>query len=178
MPLISAGFIMLWRKEKAREYIEKDVDWWNLIFFLLLFAKVGTLKYTGVTDILSRGIAQAANGSSFFLVTFVLWAATIGSSILDNVLLVATFVPVIEELKRIGIQTTSLWWALLFGGCLGGNITLVGSTANIVAIGMMEKKNKVKISFLEWLKIGLVIGIITTGIAWVFLLSFRGWFNG
>lgn len=177
MPLISAGFIMLWRKEKAREYIEKDVDWWNLIFFLLLFAKVGTLKYTGVTDIFSRGIAQIANGSSFFLVTFVLWVAAVGSSILDNVLLVATFVPVIEELKRIGIETTSLWWALLFGGCFGGNVTLVGSTANIVAIGMMEKRNKGRVSFLEWLKIGLVMGIITTAIAWIFLLSFRSFFN-
>lgn len=141
MPLISAGAIMLWRQEKAREYIEKDVDWWTLIFFMLLFAKVGALKYTGVTDIFSRSIASLANGSQFFLITFVLWLAAIGSSVLDNVVLVATLIPVIEQLKNIGIETTSLWWALLFGGCLGGNITMVGSTANIVALGLFDKKD-------------------------------------
>ena len=90
---------------------------------------------------------------------------------------IVTFVPVIVELKRIGIETTSLWWALLFGGCFGGNITIVCSTANIVAIGMLEKKNRGRVSFLEWLKVGLVMGIITTSIAWVFLLSFPRFFN-
>jgi len=177
MPLISAAIIMLWHQEKAREYIEKDVDWWTLIFFMLLFAKVGTLKYTGVTDIFSNGIAKLAGDSQFFIITFVLWAAAIGSSILDNVVLVATFLPVIDGLRMTGIDVASLWWALLFGGCLGGNITMVGSTANIVAIGMMEKRNKRSVSFLEWLKISLVIGIITTTITWVFLLSFRRFFS-
>ncbi len=175
MPLISAGAIMLWRQEKAREYIEKDVDWWTLIFFMLLFAKVGALKYTGVTDIFSRNIASLANGSQFFLITFVLWLAAIGSSVLDNVVLVATLIPVIEQLKNIGIETTSLWWALLFGGCLGGNITMVGSTANIVALGLLDKKHRsgIGISFFQWLKIGVVIGLTTTAIVWVFLVTWR-----
>ncbi len=177
IPLISAGFIMLWRREKAREYIERDVDWWTLIFFMLLFAKVGALKYTGVTDILSKGISNLANGSQFFMISFVLWASAIGSSILDNVVLVATFIPVIGELKSMGIESSSLWWALLFGGCLGGNITLVGSTANIVALGMLEKKDKVKISFLEWFKIGSVVGLATTGIVWFMLIVFNSFFQ-
>jgi len=170
MPLISAGMIMLWRREKAREYIEKDVDWWTLIFFMLLFAKVGTLKYTGVTGIFSNGIAKLAGGSQFFMITFVLWAAAIGSSILDNVVLVATFIPVIDGLRMSGIDVTSLWWALLFGGCLGGNITMVGSTANIVAIGMLEKKFNSGVNFFQWLKIGIVIGLITTAVVWLFLI--------
>lgn len=173
MPLISAGGIILWRKEKGREYIEKDVDWWNLIFFMLLFAKVGTLKYTGVTDIFSKWIAGCANGNQFFMISFILWGSAIGSSILDNVLLVATFIPIIEELKHIGIETANFWWALLFGGCLGGNITLVGSTANIVALGMLEKRTKAGISFFQWFKIGSVVGIITTGIVWLALAIFK-----
>jgi len=177
MPLISAGMIMLWRREKAREYIEKDVDWWTLIFFMLLFAKVGALKYTGVTEIFSKGIAGMANGSQFFLTTFILWLSAIGSSILDNVVLVATFIPVINELKIIGIETSSLWWALLFGGCLGGNITMVGSTANIVALGMLEKQGKSRISFWQWFKIGSVVGVITTTIVWFVLITFDSFFK-
>jgi len=176
IPLISAGAIMLWRRNKAREYIEKDVDWWTLIFFMLLFAKVGTLKYTGVTEIFSKRIALFANGSQFFMITFILWISAIGSSILDNVVLVATFIPVLNELKTLGIETSSLWWALLFGGCLGGNITMVGSTANIVALGLLEKKNKLSISFFQWFKIGLVVGLITTGIVWFILIMFKSFF--
>lgn len=177
IPLISAGAIMLWRRQKARDYIEKEVDWWTLLFFLLLFAQVGTLKYTGVTGIMSKWIAKLANGSQFFMVSFILWASAIGSAVLDNVLLVSTFIPVIEELKNIGIETATLWWALLFGGCLGGNITMVGSTANIVALGMLEKKSKLHFSFFTWLKVGLVIGFISTAIAWVFLTKFKGYFQ-
>lgn len=106
------------------------------------------------------------------MTTFILWASAIGSSIIDNVVLVATFIPVISELKNTGIEISSLWWALLFGGCLGGNITLVGSTANIVALGMLEKQGKSRISFLQWFKIGSVVGVATTGIIWLSLISF------
>lgn len=177
MPLISAGFIMLWRRERARDYIEHHVDWWTLIFFMLLFASVGALKYTGVTDILSNRISMLANGSQFFMITFVLWSAAIGSSVLDNVVLVAAFIPVIQELKTIGIETTVLWWALLFGVCLGGNITMVGSTANIVALGMLEKKDKLHINFFQWIKVGLVIGLLSTAIVWFFLVTFKSFFS-
>ena len=176
IPLISAGVIMLWHRDRAKKYIEKDVDWWTLIFFMLLFAKVGALKYTGVTDIFSKGIAGLANGSQFFMTTFILWVSAIGSSILDNVVLVATFIPVIGELKAMGIDVSSLWWALLFGGCLGGNITLVGSTANIVALGILEKDKKIRVTFFRWFWIGLLIGLVTTAIAWaalVFLPIYR-----
>ncbi len=173
MPLISAGFIMLWRREKAKEYIERDVDWWTLIFFMLLFAQVGTLKYTGVTEIFSQGIAKLSNGNQFFMITFILWLSAIGSSILDNVVLVTTFIPVITELKSMGIEVSSLWWALLFGGCLGGNITMVGSTANIVALGMLEKHGKVKVSFFQWFKVGSVVGLMTTSIVWAVLTVFN-----
>jgi Na+/H+ antiporter NhaD/arsenite permease-like protein len=59
-----------------------------------------------------------------------------------------------------------LWWALLFGACFGGNITLIGSTANIVALGMLEKQSHVNIKFFEWLKIGTVSALIACLIAW------------
>jgi len=59
---------------------------------------------------------------------------------------------------------------LLFGGCFGGNITLIGSTANIVAIGMIEKRYRKHITFKEWFKFGIVIGIITCIIACILIL--------
>lgn len=170
VPLFSSGGIMLWKWRKAREYIEKDVEWWTLLFFLLLFAQAGTLKYTGASDVLAQKIVNFSHNSFSVLGGLILWTSAIGSSILDNVVLVAAFIPIIQSLQGINVNLQPLWWALLFGGCFGGNITLVGSTANIVALGILEKERNIKITFLRWLGIGLTVGIITTTIVWMALL--------
>lgn len=169
VPLISASIVMIWKWKKARLFVERDVEWWTLIFFLLLFAKTGTLKFTGVTDNIAKYLSILATQSGFMLISLILWISAIGSSVLDNVVLVAAFIPIIQSLKDIGINTRPLWWALLFGGCFGGNITMIGSTANIVAIGILEKEKKIKIGFLHWLWVGLIIGIVTTTIVWIVL---------
>jgi Na+/H+ antiporter NhaD/arsenite permease-like protein len=82
--------------------------------------------------------------------------------------LVAAFIPIIQSFQNINTQP--LWWALLFGGCLGGNITIVGSTANIVAAGILEKERNIKISFLYWLFVGLIVGVVTVTIVWACLM--------
>ncbi|MEW6170680.1 MAG: SLC13 family permease [Candidatus Omnitrophota bacterium] len=170
IPLISAGAIMIWRWTKAREYIEKDVEWWTLLFFMLLFAQAGTLKYTGATDILAQKIAGLVGNNPIFLIGLVLWVSAIGSSILDNVVLVAAFIPIIQSFQTLGFGLQPLWWALLFGGCFGGNITMVGSTANIVALGILEKERKIKMTFFKWFWIGLACGVLTLIITWLALI--------
>ncbi len=168
VPLIFAAFVMIYKHDKAREYIEHDVEWWTLLFFLLLFAQAGTLKYIGTTDFLAHKIASFTGSNRNFLIGFIIWTSAIGSSVLDNVVLVAAFIPIIQSFQNINTQP--LWWALLFGGCLGGNITIVGSTANIVAAGILEKERNIKISFLRWLIIGLIVGIVTVCIVWACLV--------
>lgn len=170
MPLISSGCVMIWKWQKAREYIEKDVEWWTLLFFMLLFAQAGTLKYTGATDVFAKQLVNVAGNNLASLVGIVLWVSTIGSSILDNVVLVAAFIPVIQSFQAININLHPLWWALLFGGCLGGNITLVGSTANIVAIGILEKDRDIRMTFFKWFWVGLTVGLITTCVVWIALV--------
>src|SRR3989338_8519844 len=169
IPLISSGLVMAWKWQKARKYIEQDVEWWTLLFFLLLFAQAGTLKYTGATDILAKRLVSLAGESSIFLTGFILWVAAIGSSILDNVVLVAAFIPVIQSLQGLHLRLEPLWWALLFGGCLGGNITMVGSTANIVALGILEKERNIRMTFFRWFWAGLTVGVITTSVVWLAL---------
>lgn len=170
MPLLSSGCIMIWKWRKAREYIEKDVEWWTLLFFMLLFAQAGTLKYTGATDVLAKHLAALTGNSAPFLTGIVLWISTIGSSILDNVVLVAAFIPVIQSFQGLNMNLQPLWWALLFGGCLGGNITLVGSTANIVALGILEKEKNIRMTFFRWFWVGLTVGVITTAVVWLALV--------
>ncbi|MDD3906092.1 MAG: SLC13 family permease [Candidatus Omnitrophica bacterium] len=166
-PLISCGGVFIWKRKNARKHVERDVEWWTLLFFMLLFAQAGTLQYTGATDELAKRLAGMVGNSQTFLTGVILWISAIGSSILDNVVLVAAFIPVIQGFKDIATQ--SFWWALLFGGCLGGNITLVGSTANIVALGMLEKEKNIRITFLRWFGIGLTVGLSTTIVVWLAL---------
>jgi Na+/H+ antiporter NhaD/arsenite permease-like protein len=170
LPLVSSGCVMAWKWRRARDYIEKDVEWWTLLFFMLLFAQAGTLKYTGATDVIARRLAGLAGNSLSVLIGMVLWVSTIGSSILDNVVLVAAFIPVIQSFQGLRLDLQPLWWALLFGGCLGGNITLVGSTANIVALGILEKEKKIHVTFFRWFWVGLTVGVVTTGVVWLALV--------
>jgi len=162
--------VMIWKHQKARKYIEKDVEWWTLLFFLLLFVQAGTLKYTGATIFIAKHMLAATGSNPNLLTSAMLWIAAIGSSVLDNVVLVAAFIPVVQGFQNLNINLQPLWWALLFGGCLGGNITLIGSTANIVAIGILEKEKRLKISFLDWFWVGASVGLITTLIVMVALV--------
>ena len=159
--LIGAGLALAISGDKARELIEKRVDWWTLAFFLMLFASVGTLKQTGVTGVLAQHIIQLSGGSVPILTTLFAWSSGLLTSVMDNVLAVATFVPIVNDVAALGMQTFPLWWAMLMGGTLGGNATLIGSTANIVAAGLLERRKVGEITFAEWLKPGLAVAIPT-----------------
>ena len=163
--LIAAGVALWLNHDNAREIIEKRVDWWTLSFFIVLFASVGTLKLTGVTAELANWVMRVAEGQLGMLLTLITGASSLLTAFLDNVLAVATFIPVMGELTKAGIYTTPIWWGLLFGGTLFGNMTIIGSTANIVAIGLLEKKKLGSISFMTWLWPGFLISTVTLAIA-------------
>ncbi len=164
-----AALGLLWQRGHAQKIVEKGVDWWTLLFFMFLFAKAGALSYTGLTDLLATGISGLATSQSQ-ITAFMLWFSGFGSSLLDNVVLVAALIPVVESLIDLGFNGAPLWWALLFGGVFGGNITMIGSTANIVALGMLEKKFNYHMRFFKWLWIGLLGGCVPMLIGQIFLL--------
>ena len=156
---------MIWRHERARHYIETEVEWWTLLFFMMLFVVAGTLEHTGVTDRVANDFTAYFGSNTTVLTPVVIFVSAIGSAFVDNVVFVAAFIPVVKALN-----SNPLWWALLLGACFGGNITMIGSTANIVALGMLEKRYRSQIKFTEWLKVGAVIGIVTCCVAWAGLL--------
>ena len=169
--LIGAGFALALSGEKARSLVEKRVDWWTLAFFLLLFASVGTLKQSGVTSVLAQRIIELSGGSVPVLASLFVWSSGVLTSIMDNVLAVATFVPIVGDVAARGLQTFPLWWAMLFGGTLMGNATLIGSTANIVAAGVLERRGLPTFSFAGSLKPGLIVAISSTLLANALLLA-------
>ncbi len=159
-PLAIAGVLMIWRRERAKHYVEVEVDWWELLFFMMLFAKAGALEHTGVSSRIAQDFATAFHDSSELLLPVLLGISAVGSAFVDNVVFVAAFVPVVLELDSM-----PLWWALLFGACLGGNVTVIGSAANIIAAGVLEKRHRHSINFLQWLKVGIAVGIVTCLVA-------------
>jgi Na+/H+ antiporter NhaD/arsenite permease-like protein len=156
---------------QARKLIETRVDWWTLAFFLFLFASVGTLKYTEVTKVIAARVIEISGGSVPLLTTVFAWTSGALTAVMDNVLAVATYVPIISDVGEAGLQTFPLWWATLFGGTLMGNLTLIGSTANIVAVGLMERREVGEITFGQWLKPGTLIAVPTLIIANLLLLA-------
>jgi Na+/H+ antiporter NhaD/arsenite permease-like protein len=169
-PLVSAGIVMIWRRERARYYIEHDVEWWTLTFFLLLFGVAGTLQYTHVTAEAASSLKTLLGDQTDVLMPAVMVISALGSAFVDNVIFVAAFIPVVQELIGDAGPVHPLWWALLFGACFGGNITMIGSTANIVALGMLEKRYRTRIVFLEWFRVGLAAGLVAGLVAWGALL--------
>ena len=167
--ITGAGIAMLWKRAKAREYLEKGVDWWTLVFFMFLFSKAGCLAYTSVTGRIADAAAGLRAGPVLLTITVALGAA-FGSAALDNVVLVAALIPVVQALGETGVHTFPIWWALLQGACYGGNITMVGSTANIVALGMLEKRTGYRMTFRKWILIGLAGGLLPLVIAQALLL--------
>ena len=176
-PLACAGLIMIYKRQRARFYVEREVDWWTLLFFMLLFAIAGTLEYTGVTTIIADNFIKVCGDKPAVLIPSIMATTAVGSAFVDNVIFVAAFSPVITALGE-SMPAMPLWWALLFGACFGGNITLIGSTANIVALGMLEKQSHVHIRFVEWLKIGSASALIACLIAWGMLSAMAPFMKG
>jgi len=167
-PVISAGLVMLYRHDKARIYVEHEVEWNSLLFFLFLFAQAGVIQATGVGTFFAEKIVGVVGRHPTLLSGAVLMTSGFFSSLLDNVVAVASYVPIIRSIEILHYDINALWWALLFGACFGGNITMIGSTANIVALGILEKKADIKITFQEWFKKGFIVGVL--GMVLAFLM--------
>lgn len=136
----------------------------------MLFGVAGTLQYTEVTTEVASSLKGLLGERIDILVPAAMFISALGSAFVDNVIFVAAFIPVVQELVGEAGPIHSLWWSLLFGACFGGNITMIGGTANIVALGMLEKRYRTRIEFLEWFRVGLASGFVAAVVAWLTLL--------
>jgi len=176
--LAVTGFIVFYEQEKGRVLVERGIDWWTLLFFMFLFANAACLEYTGVTTKLGYLLLQFAektagkSGNLAQPATIIfLWFSGMSSGFVDNLPIIAALSPVVKDLIRIGLPHASiLWWALLFGGCFGGNLTVIGSTANLVAVGAFERASGRHIRFREWFLLGAIVTVTSLVIATIALL--------
>ncbi|MEM1897845.1 MAG: SLC13 family permease [Sulfolobales archaeon] len=151
---VTSAFIII-PLEELNKYLERSVDWPSLLFFIFLFMLAYSLSYTGVMARLAY-ILSTIGGTALMLLPIVLVTSAALSSVLDNLSLVVAFTPLAMTLYDLGIVSKVVFFALLFGGVFGGNFTPVGSTANIVAISIAEKR-KVRVAWHTWFRIASIL---------------------
>lgn len=166
-PIVFAGIALLYRRDRMRHYVEREVEWTSVLFFLFLFALAGVVKFSGISDVIANDLIGRFGHPASLLSAVLIYSSSFLSAVLDNTIVVATYIPIVQSLGALKINTNPLWWSILFGACYGGNITVIGSTANIIAMDILEKRRGIKIGFYPWLKIGLVVGVITTTAAYL-----------
>jgi Na+/H+ antiporter NhaD/arsenite permease-like protein len=166
---LSGATILLFIGGPKMPEILREVEWSTLIFFGALFIVVGALEKTGWMELLSQWLLLTIGHSPILGITAILWISSLGSAFIDNIPFAAALIPVLTDLSRSGVTVYPLWWALSAGTGLGGNGTIVGASANVIATGIAQARG-VKITFIEFLKIGMVVLLITTAVANVVLL--------
>ena len=164
MIALAGGFLLLLLAGGSHHLVEssmKAVEWATIFFFIGLFIAVGGLIETGIIGSLAGKAVELTGGDVTATSLLVLWLSALVSAVLDNIPFVATMIPLIQNMGAMGIDNLEpIWWSLALGACLGGNGTLVGASANLIVAGMAAERG-VKITFINYLKIGFPLMILT-----------------
>lgn len=166
---LSGAALLLFISRADPEEVFMDIEWTTIFFFIALFILVGGLEEVGIISALASKIIALTKGNLFLTMMCVLWGSALLSSFLDNIPFVATMIPLIQSMGELsGMDIMPLWWALALGACLGGNGTMIGASANVVACGMLEKKGH-KVNFFEYMKFAFPLMIVSIIISTLYL---------
>lgn len=166
--LLFAGIALL-RFKGSVDRFYAALDWDLLLFFASLFVVINVMEHAGVLDLIGRGIGAVIGlgpraGSAALLV-----ASAGASSVTDNIPLAAVLAKILSGMH--GHATPGMWWAVVFGANLGGNITPIGSASTVVAATIMQKHG-VGVSFVRFVKLALPYAAFQIALAIVYVLLF------
>jgi Na+/H+ antiporter NhaD/arsenite permease-like protein len=134
----------------------KKVDYELLLFFIGLFVLVGGLEKTGILGVFATGLAGASMGNNSVLLSLLLFGSAFISGLIDNVPFAVMMSYVIRDLAFIPsiLATALMVWAVSLGTNIGGNLTPIGASANVVAYSSLEAHG-VRMGWVRWIKIAL-----------------------
>lgn len=165
----AAGLIWHETRQKQAFSVVKNLDWHTFFFLIGIFILVGSLTYRGVIDTISQYIIQWAGGSVFVAYTVIIVISVILSAFVDNIPYIVAMIPVAKNVAAsLGIPPQLLLFGLLVGTSLGGNITPIGASANLVVVGLLRKENY-QVKFMDFVKIGLPFTVAAVGTAYLVL---------
>lgn len=173
--LMFVGIIYDCIRKKSYEGIVrtvKDVDFKTVLLLAGLFLIIGGITQVGIIDDLSRILVKASNNNVFALYSLLVWGSVLISAFIDNIPYVATMLPVVAGMAAsLGIEPFVLYFGLLTGATLGGNLTPIGASANVTALGIL-RKNGVEVKTLEFMKISVPFTLVAVacgyGLVWAF----------
>ncbi len=134
----------------------REVEWSTLFFFVGLFILVEGVVSVGIVAGIANAIADAVGQDAGLAAMAILWFSAVASAIIDNIPYTATAIPVVDHLVEGGMPADALWWSLALGACLGGNLTIVGASANVVVANVAERAGH-PIHFGEFLRYGVIV---------------------
>jgi Na+/H+ antiporter NhaD/arsenite permease-like protein len=128
------------RSLKSLKSTLMEIDYFTLLLLSGLFVVISGITEAGVVDAISEIFVNISGSNVFLMYTLLVWASVVFSAFIDNIPYVATMLPVTAGIARLmGIDPTILYFGLLAGATLGGNLTPIGASANITALGILKK---------------------------------------
>ena len=154
------------------EHILLEIEWSTLLFFAGLFILVGAMEQKGVIEWLARNIFLQAGSNPYIMTLMVLWVSGIVSGFIDNIPFTITMIPIVQMmLTAHAVPHHILWWALSLGACLGGNLTMIGASANIISAGLLKKHGHA-ITFGEYTRSSAPGAILSLFISSIVLMGY------
>lgn len=158
------GLLWFFIFNKEEKITIKQIDWESFFLLIGIFILVGTIKKVGFIEDIANFILKIAK-SPFFIYILIVWISVFVSAFVDNIPYTMAMISCIEILsKKIDQNPYVYLFGLLIGTCVGGNITPIGASCNVVGIGIL-KKNGYNVSFKEFFKIGFPFSIISVGVS-------------
>ena len=171
--LLGAAALMLVARLDPAEVL-REVEWSTLFFFVGLFILVESIVATGIVGGFADALAEATAGDGAGAAIALLWFSAIASAVVDNIPYTATAIPVVQRLAEGGMDAQPLWWSLALGACLGGNLTVIGASANVVVANLAERAGQ-PIRFAAFLRYGAAVVaaslVISTAYVWIRYLA-------
>jgi Na+/H+ antiporter NhaD/arsenite permease-like protein len=164
--------LLIQKNSDGAQHALTEMDYETLLLLTGLFLVISGITNVGLIDDLAALIARTGGGNVFLLYTIVVWGSVLISAFIDNIPYVATMLPVLRSvIGAMGASPELLYFGLLVGATLGGNITPIGASANIASIGMLVKKGYA-VSFREFARIGVPFTLTAVTVGYLFVWFF------
>ncbi len=162
--------IMLIRYKSEVDQFYKSVDWDLLAFFVALFVVINVMEFTEVLTLMGEGISfLIGEGKNLQGTAALLISSAVASSVTDNIPLAAMLAKILAASGTV--SDSPLWWSVVFGANLGGNITPIGSASTLVAVTIIHKHG-IKLSFVDFVKKAGIFAFLQLTLAVFYVLLF------
>ena len=147
--------LILSKSKEGMIHALKAMDYATMFLLTGLFVVIAAITEIGLVQDLADFIATAGGNNMFLLFTIIVWGSVAISAFIDNIPYVATMLPILATVAaNMQVEPYFLFFGLLVGATLGGNITPIGASANIAGVGMLRKEGY-EVKFRDFFKIGI-----------------------